>query len=63
MGEREPDRDGEQIASPKECFRQALDVARGQQAKSLELRATMGLSRWWERQSKRDEARQWLAEL
>jgi predicted ATPase len=42
---------------------QALDVARRQQAKSLELRAAMSLSRLWQRQGKRDEARQLLAEI
>ena len=45
------------------CFRQALDVARCQQAKSLELRAAMSLSRLWQHQGKRDEARQLLAEI
>jgi len=45
-----------------ECFRQALDVARRQQGKLLELRATMSLSRWWQCQGKRDESRQLLAE-
>jgi predicted ATPase len=29
------------------CFHQALVIARGQQAKSLELRAAMSLSRLW----------------
>jgi predicted ATPase len=37
-------------------FRQALDVARRQQAKSLELRAAMSLSRLWRQQGKRTEA-------
>ena len=32
------------------CFRQALEVARRQNAKSLELRAAMSLSRLWQRQ-------------
>ena len=32
------------------CFYQALDVARRQEAKSLELRAAMSLSRLWQRQ-------------
>jgi predicted ATPase len=32
------------------CFRQALDVARQQQAKSWELRAATSLSRLWQRQ-------------
>jgi predicted ATPase len=45
------------------CFHQALDVARRQQAKSLELRAAMSLSRLWQRQGKRDAARQMLAEV
>jgi len=45
------------------CFRQALDVARRQQAKSLELRAAISLSRLWQRQGKRDEARQLLTEI
>jgi len=40
-----------------ECFRQALEIARRQQAKSLELRATMSLSRLWQQQGKRTEAR------
>jgi predicted ATPase len=38
------------------CFRQALDVARRQQAKSWELRAAMSLSRLWQQQGKQDEA-------
>src|SRR5215831_17570153 len=32
------------------CFRQALDVARRQEAKSLELRAAISLSRLWQQQ-------------
>jgi predicted ATPase/class 3 adenylate cyclase len=43
------------------CFRQALEVARRQGGKSLELRAAMSLSRLWQRQGKRDAARQLLA--
>ena len=45
------------------CFRQALDIARRQQAKSWELRAAMSLARLWQRQGKRDAARQVLAEV
>jgi predicted ATPase len=45
------------------CFRQALNIARRQRAKSLELRAAMSLSRLWQRQGKRDEARQLLTEI
>ena len=53
-------------AQPEEaeaCFQQALDIARRQQAKSLELRAAMSLSRLWQQQGKRDEARELLAPL
>jgi TOMM system kinase/cyclase fusion protein len=42
------------------CLRQAVDVARQQQAKSFELRAAMSLSRLWQRQGKCAEARQLL---
>jgi predicted ATPase len=42
---------------------QALRVARGQEAKSLELRAAMSLSRWWHCQGKLAAARQLLAEV
>jgi len=45
------------------CFRQALHVARCQQAKSLELRAATSLARLWQQQGKRDEARQVLGEV
>jgi predicted ATPase len=43
------------------CFQQALAMARRQQAKSWELRAAMSLSRLWQQQGKRAEARQLLA--
>jgi len=45
------------------CFRQALEIAWGQQAKSLELRAALSLSRLWQRQGQRTEARQLLAPI
>ena len=54
------------VAQPGEaeaCFQQALAVARRQQAKSLELRAAMSLSRLWQRQGKRAEASQLLEEI
>jgi predicted ATPase len=44
------------------CFRQALDVARTQQAKSLEVRAVMSLSRLYRQQGRQAEARPLLAE-
>ncbi len=47
----------------EECFRQALEFARRQQAKSLELRAATSLSRLWHDQGKRSEARTLLAPI
>ena len=43
------------------CFQQALTVSRQQQAKSLELRAAMSLSRLWQSQDKRGDAYALLA--
>jgi len=45
------------------CFRQAIEIARRLQAKSLELRATVSLCRLWQKQGKGEEARQMLAEI
>jgi len=45
------------------CFHKAIAIARKQQAKSLELRAVTSLSRWWQSQGKKEEARQMLAEV
>ena len=42
---------------------QALAMARQQQVKSWELRATLSLSRLWQQQGKHDEARQLLTEV
>lgn len=44
----------------EECFDQALEVARGQSAKSLELRAATSLARLWQQQGKKAEARELL---
>jgi hypothetical protein len=49
--------------TPEECFHQALDIARHQQAKSLELRAALSLSRLWQRQDKCAAARELLTEI
>jgi predicted ATPase len=44
------------------CFERALDVARRQRAKSWELRAATSLSRLWQSQGKREQARKLLGE-
>jgi len=56
-----PDRGQQEQAET--CFYQALDVALQQQARSLELRAAMSLSRLWQQQGKQDEARAFLAPI
>jgi tetratricopeptide (TPR) repeat protein len=63
-GRRRPASDARHLWVEAEgCFQQALDVARSQQAKMLELRAAVSLSRLWQQQGKRQEARQLLAEV
>src|SRR5262249_33706221 len=52
-----------EVSHAETCFQQALAMARCQQAKSLELRAAMSLSRLWQQQGKRDEARALLAPI
>jgi predicted ATPase len=54
---------GHEVQEAEACFRQALAVTRRQQAKWLELRAAISLSRLWQHQGKRAEARQLLAEI
>ena len=44
-------------------FQQAIEMARRQRAKSLELRAVMSLSRLWQQQGKRAEAHELLSEV
>ena len=50
-------------AQAEASFHQALAMARHQQAKSLELRAAMSLSRLWQRQGKHAVARELLAPI
>jgi class 3 adenylate cyclase/predicted ATPase len=49
------------LAEAEPWLQRALDVARRQEAKSLELRAAMSLSRLWQQQGKRHEAYDLLA--
>ena len=45
------------------CFHQALTIAQRQDAKALELRAAMSMSRLWQQQDKHDAARTVLADV
>ena len=49
---------GERAAAA--AFREAIEVARRQHARLLELRAAMSLARLWQKQGKKDEARDLL---
>jgi predicted ATPase len=51
------------VPQAEACFQQALTVARGQQARSLELRAAMSLSRLWQQQGKREAAGHLLTQI
>jgi predicted ATPase len=55
--------DHSNVAKAQSCFERAIEVARKQSAKSLELRATMSLARLLDKQGKRDEARTMLADI
>ncbi len=50
-------------ASAEDCLQMALDFAREEQAKSLELRAALSLGRLWQRQGKIEEARKLVGEV
>ena len=50
-----------QVEEAEACFLKAIEIARRQQAKSLELRAVMSLSRLWQQQGKQQEAHQLLS--
>jgi predicted ATPase len=45
------------------CFRKAIEISQRQQAKSLELRAVMSLSRLWQQQGKQKQAHKVLSEI
>jgi adenylate cyclase len=54
---------GADEASAEAAFRQAIDGARAQRARSWELRAAVSLSRLWQRQGRREEARGLVGEI
>jgi predicted ATPase len=45
------------------CFRQALDIARRQEAKAWELRAAMSLADLWAQQDKTEDAPRLLGDV
>ena len=49
------------VAAAEACFLRALDVAREQEAKTLELRAASSLARLWQRGGRAGDARRLLA--
>ena len=54
---------GQKVGEAEKCFRQALDVARSQEAKSLELQVATRLAQLWQQQGKQKEAHQMLSEV
>ncbi len=54
---------GEPEKEVEKYFKQAIEISRLRLAKSWELRAVMSLSRLWQRQGKREEARKNLEEV
>jgi len=52
-----------EVPQAEACFQQALAVARRQQAKALELRAALSLSRLRQQQEQRQAARELLAPI
>jgi predicted ATPase len=53
----------EAAAEAEGCFLKAIEIAKTQQAKMWELRATVSLARLWQRQGKREKAWQILADI
>ncbi|WP_089939124.1 ATP-binding protein [Candidatus Entotheonella palauensis] len=51
------------VATVEQSFFRSLDIARNQQAKTIELQATVSLSRFWLSQGRRDEAREILTPI
>jgi predicted ATPase len=51
------------VVEAERCFREAIEIARRQSARSIELRATTSLARLLAKQDRRDEARTMLGEI
>jgi predicted ATPase len=57
------DENAKAVAKAKECFHDAIRIARQQKAKSWELRASMSLARLYQQLGKREEARALLLQI
>jgi adenylate cyclase len=55
--------DASNIPEAQSCYQRAVEIAPGQKAKSLELRATVSLARLLAKQGQRNEARAMLADV
>jgi predicted ATPase len=53
----------DKTAEAEACFQKAIEIARQQAAKSLELRASTSLARLWQKQRKGTEAQHLLSEI
>ena len=53
----------EAVEEAEGYFLKAIEIAQRQQAKSLELRAVMSVSRLWQQQGKQKEAHELLSEI
>ena len=60
---KEGNAEGAQHKEAEGCFRQAVAVARDQNARTLELRATVSLARLWQRQGRQKEAHTMLSAI
>jgi len=54
---------GVEASDVEAAFLRAIEIARSQQARSLELRATMSLARLWGTQHRSDDAKRWLKDV
>ncbi|MDZ7344554.1 MAG: hypothetical protein ONA90_08560, partial [candidate division KSB1 bacterium] len=51
------------VSEAESCFLQAINIARGQEAKSLELRAAVSLASLWQEQNKKEQAHNLVTEI
>ncbi len=54
---------GQALEEIEECLRRSIEIARQQQARSVELRSTMALTRLWQKLGRQDEAHRKLTKI